>query len=869
MNNRGKGKIIGLLFVALIFMGIGFAVLQSNLNITGSSTASGTFDIKITQMTETSNSVSNGVEVKTNSFSDLSASISAEFIKPGDFVEYELKIENRGTIDALLRTSMDTNEKEQDSQGHQIILFTAREKNSGMDVTNISMPFQAGASGYVIVRIEFNSEAIEAPSEDVTFTLFLDASQLNAPSEQQTPTNPNNPTGNEDDWHFKSSNGVLTAYNPETTTNEDGYVVLSATDDDGNRITEINSSSFASNNITVLYDNSYNMLGINISYNEGTEKYNAVYNALESLLGGASGTSNNSLKINPSFLAKSNNTYNTQKLSRSINGITIYGNNVPNDLEVGYQAPLNIDTQTYEITDSSINFTKLDLSNAIYLQTIDDEAFEDTRLVHVIFPEASLTTIGKNAFEGSQLEGTVTIPSTVVKIDNYAFSGNSIEHVVFSQNSHLEEIGNYAFNGNQLTGQLVIPSSVEEIGEGAFKGSTSEASNRITSLVFESNSSLKTIGIDAFSVNQINTSLTIPASVESIGAGAFSGNYERTTNSISSLTFENNASIQTIGGSAFIYNNLTGTLTIPSSVEIISDEAFSSNHITSVSFGNNCSIESIRDYAFAYNNIRGTLTIPACIPRIENYVFQKSALNENEKIYLNIESRNNNIIMGSGVFKNCIIGGTFTMDEHIEKTNSISPFSEAVIENLIIDTCNQTICKEYDYGNVKNLTINGGVVPGSSYLFASDSITIGSGVTQLGRYAFSIAGRFRNVGKITIEDGTIKNEISFSNLNIGEFVVNDCKSGCGNLLEGTNLSTYSAPTADTVTINSGFVSGSSFYRAGTTTYNFGSGITGIGPYAVRGVAVVNVRMSESEWNELPKSEYWCNNNTPVINFITD
>ena len=110
----------------------------------------------------------------------------------------------------------------------------------------------------------------------------------------------------------------------------------------------------------------------------------------------------------------------------------------------------------------------------------------------------------------------------------------------------MQTIGNYVFNGNKLSGTLTIPSSVTSIGESAFNGNSDGSTNQISSLVFESNSNLQTIGNNAFSYNQLSGTLTIPSSVTSIEYGAFSGNKINTLNlgsgltSLGSLAFSNN-----------------------------------------------------------------------------------------------------------------------------------------------------------------------------------------------------------------------------------------------------------------------------------------------------------------------------------------
>ena len=75
----------------------------------------------------------------------------------------------------------------------------------------------------------------------------------------------------------------------------------------------------------------------------------------------------------------------------------------------------------------------------------------------------------------------------------------------------------------------------------------------------------------------------IPASVVTIGQGAFSGNYDN-TNAISKLTFESGSNLQTIGEKAFEHNYLTN-LIVPDSVTTIGSRAFGNNNLTSIQLG--------------------------------------------------------------------------------------------------------------------------------------------------------------------------------------------------------------------------------------------------------------------------------------------
>ena len=101
-KDRRQRKIIMFsLIFTLICMTIGYASFQSNLNITGSSTVTSNWDIEITNVTS---GTASGTAENTVSptWDKLTASMEANLYGKDDSMEYDVTIENKGTLDAKL-----------------------------------------------------------------------------------------------------------------------------------------------------------------------------------------------------------------------------------------------------------------------------------------------------------------------------------------------------------------------------------------------------------------------------------------------------------------------------------------------------------------------------------------------------------------------------------------------------------------------------------------------------------------------------------------------------------------------------------------------------------------------------------------------
>ena len=215
---------------------------------------------------------------------------------------------------------------------------------------------------------------------------------------------------------------------------------------------------------------------------------------------------------------------------------------------------------------------------------------------------------------------------------NVSIVSNTYENgqgvIIFS--GELTSIGAFTFNSKSALTSVTIPASVTSIGEYAFNGTNI-------------------------------TSVTIPASLTSIETYTFQG-----CSQLTSLTFAANSQLKTIGDYAFGNSAISGELNnLPASLTSIGDNAFIKTNITSVTFPASltsigesafegcsklssltfakgsqletigtkafksslegeltlpASLKSIGDFAFCYSNITA-VTIPALVTSIGNYAF--------------------------------------------------------------------------------------------------------------------------------------------------------------------------------------------------------------------------------------------------------
>jgi uncharacterized repeat protein (TIGR02543 family) len=207
---------------------------------------------------------------------------------------------------------------------------------------------------------------------------------------------------------------------------------------------------------------------------------------------------------------------------------------------------------------------------------------------------------------------SVVITGGVTSVGGYAFQG-CFDLSSVSLLSSMASIGDYAFNFCRDLTSVDIPASVTSIGEGAFSScayldsiTVDSGNERYVSeggALFDKG---KTTLVQ-YPAGSAASSYAVPASVRSIGPGAFS-----LCASLKSVTIP--SSVISIGETAFYSCNSLGSLAVPVSVTSIGDFAFANCFsLASVTIARG--VESIGGSAFANCDFE-SVTIPSSVASV-------------------------------------------------------------------------------------------------------------------------------------------------------------------------------------------------------------------------------------------------------------
>ena len=165
LNSTQRNYIIIGLCAILVIMGVGYAAFQSQLKISGTSNIASNFLVKITDI-QVSNIVRGAADKEdVTTHTDTTATFGTTLQSPGDSITYDITIENKGTIDAVLKTITKT-----DTSNSAIIFET-----SGV---NEGDPLNVGEIATMQVTVTYNPDVTSQPDDlDSTLKVDLDYEQ--------------------------------------------------------------------------------------------------------------------------------------------------------------------------------------------------------------------------------------------------------------------------------------------------------------------------------------------------------------------------------------------------------------------------------------------------------------------------------------------------------------------------------------------------------------------------------------------------------------------------------------------------------------------------------------------------------------------
>lgn len=377
-------------------MVVGYAAFNTNLNVKGTSSISSNWDIRITDVSvgEIHGDAEN---TKAPTWNELTANVEADLYSKGDYIEYIVTVENKGTVDAVLSN---VTTKESDNEAVKITF-------SGV---NINDRLFKGESVQIKVKVEYNPEySGEGPVGSGESTITLDYTQSEIAGEPVL--NPNlyvSSKGSDTDGIGTKNNPYLTIAKAYNEASDDSTIYIM---DD---ITQNETLNFDQDkNITITSD------GTRHSIIRGNDSKQAIMNQISGTLtlenivvDGNNVEANNALVV----LHDSNSTLNINSaiIKNGKNTFT-YDNKTPENLGGGVCATQGI----LNVNNTTISNNQSDYGGGIYV----DQAFLNIYDSNISY-NSSISNGG-----GITANSNVTIKSSEILHNNSAGNGGGM-HVI-------------------------------------------------------------------------------------------------------------------------------------------------------------------------------------------------------------------------------------------------------------------------------------------------------------------------------------------------------------------------------------------------------------------------------------------------------
>lgn len=363
--------------------------------------------------------------------------------------------------------------------------------------------------------------------------------------------------------------------------------------------------------------------------------------------------------------------------------------------------------------------------------------FWNTKIKAVQFGE-DVTDIPDRFLSGTMIE-SITIPKTIKSIGVLAFYNiSTLATVDFESGSQIEEIGSYSFSSNSALTTVEFGSHTADycnIGEGAFYNC-----DLLETVIFNGSFSLKSIGKGAFAKEQeqerVNDKdvfkqkcavsfnsrcgIIMPASVETIGAGAFSIISGGNIHTYGGVVYEEMINENAIFGGILVATGFTISFEEGSEITSIEDQTFQGlDGATSIDLSNCAALQSIGKQSFAlssgkfeawyderekrlgYKNLAQIVLSPNLVS-IDDMAFYRYGTYSDDKLQEKLYVPSSVTDIGEGAFASVARTISFAEGSMITTVGNIADRSTDVAGNRILDLTN---CKNLDSVELTRQTI--------------------------------------------------------------------------------------------------------------------------------------------------------------------
>lgn len=363
----------------------------------------------------------------------------------------------------------------------------------------------------------------------------------------------------------------------------------------------------------------------------------------------------------------------------------------------------------------------------------DRYPFWNTKIETVQFGD-DVTEIPDRFLSGTMIK-SITIPKIIKNIGTLAFySIDTLEAVTFESGSQIEEIGNYSFSSNSALTTVTFYSHAADhcnIGEGAFYNC-----DLLEKVIFDSSFSLKSIGKGAFAKEQEDDKnvfkqkcavsfnsdhgIIIPASVETIGAGAFSIISGGNIHTYGGVVYEEMINENAIFGGILNAAGFTISFEEGSKITSIDDQTFQGlDGVISIDLSNCVALQSIGKESFAlssgkigawynikedglgYKNL-AQVTLSPNLVSIDYMAFYRNGTYTDDKLQEGLIIPSSVTDIGDKAFAAVAKTISFAEGSEITVVGAIADRSIDVTGNRILDLTN---CNKLNYVKLTRFTI--------------------------------------------------------------------------------------------------------------------------------------------------------------------